>query len=176
MLLGSSRYLTIPGGPSLLKISLSPRFSGFQFATGLLRSFSVLRHIVSGSEMIWLVSLVSDRPSCSSFLWNEWGLSTRLWAFVEMNVVVFTSKVLLSWGRTFFPGLGAYCLRCSTERTLSGRSVSPAAVQFLLFHRFVSKRHNPFVNYFCMFCSKKLLPFVIKSDSWATWGKPCLWR
>ena len=29
---------------------------------------------------------------------------------------------------------------------------------------------------FCMFCSKKLLPLVIKSDSWATWGKPCLWR
>ena len=66
MLRGSNCYLTIPGGPSLLKVSLSPRFSGLQFVTGLLRSFSVLRHIVSGSEMIWLVSLVSDRPSCSS--------------------------------------------------------------------------------------------------------------
>ena len=33
-----------------------------------------------------------------------------------------------------------------TERTLSGRFVSPAALQFLLFHRFVSKRHSPFVN------------------------------
>ena len=158
MLRGSYCYLTIPGGPSLLKVSLSPRFSGLQFVTGLLRSFSVLRHIVSGSEMIWLVSLVSDRPSCSSPLWNEWGLSTRLWSFVEMNVVVSTSKVLLSWGRTFFRGLGAYCLRCSTERTLSGRSVSPAAVQFLLFHRFVSKRHNPFVNYFLHVLFQEVTP------------------
>ena len=56
MLRGSNCYLTIPGGPSLLKVSLSPRFSGLQFVTGLLWSFSVLRHIVSGSEMIWLVS------------------------------------------------------------------------------------------------------------------------
>ena len=69
-------------------VSLSPRFSGLQFVTGLLRSFSVLRHIVSGSEMIWLVSLVLGHPSCSSLLWNEWGLSTRLRSFVEMNVVV----------------------------------------------------------------------------------------
>ena len=29
--------------------------------------------------------------------------------------------------------------------------VSPAAVQFLLFHRFVSKRHSPFAITFCMF-------------------------
>ena len=32
-------------------VSLSPRYSGLQFVTGLLRSFSVLRHIVSGSEI-----------------------------------------------------------------------------------------------------------------------------
>ena len=43
-------------------------------------------------------------------------------------------------------GLDAISLWCSTERTLSGRFVSPAALQFLLFHRFVSKRHSPFVN------------------------------
>ena len=42
--------------------------------------------------------------------------------------------------------LDAISLWCSTERTLSGRFVSPAALQFLLFHRFVSKRHGPFVN------------------------------
>ena len=70
MLRGSNCFLTIPrfsvAGPvckllrsqlSLLKVSLSPRFSGLQFVTRLSRSFSVLRHIVSGSEMIWLVSL-----------------------------------------------------------------------------------------------------------------------
>ena len=75
-----------------------------------------------------------------------------------MNVVVSTSKVFLSWGRTFFRGLGAYCLRCSTERTLSGRSVLSAAVQFLLFHRFVSKRHNPFVNYFLHVLFQEVIP------------------
>ena len=42
-------------------------------------------------------------------------------------------------------GLDAISLWCSTERTLSGRFVSPAALQFLLFHRIVSKRHSPFV-------------------------------
>ena len=48
---------------SLLIVSLSPRFSGLLFVTSLLRSFSVLRPIVYGSEMIWLVSLFLDlRP------------------------------------------------------------------------------------------------------------------
>ena len=65
-----------------------------------------------------------------------------------MNVVVSTSVVQLSWGRTLSLGLDAISLWCSTERTLSGRFVSPAALQFLLFHRFVSKRHSPFVNQF----------------------------
>ena len=51
-----------------------------------------------------------------------------------MNVVVSTSEVKLSWGRNLFLGLDAISLWCSTERTLSGRFVSPAALQFLLFH------------------------------------------
>ena len=76
----------------------------------------------------------------------KWDLSTRLWSSLEMNVVVSTSVVQLSWGRTLSLGLDAISLWCSTERTLSGRFVSPAALQFLLFHRFVSKRHSPFVN------------------------------
>ena len=49
-------------------------------------------------------------------------------------------------GTDSLSGLDAISLWCSTERTLSGRFVSPAALQFLLFHRFVSKRHSPFVN------------------------------
>ena len=61
-------------------------------------------------------------------------------------------------GTDLFRGLGAYCLRCSTERTLSGRSVSAAAVQFLLFHRFVSKRHNPFVNFFLHVLFQEVTP------------------
>ena len=81
-----------------------------------------------------------------------------------MNVVVSTSVVLLSWGRALSLGLDAISLWCGTERTLSGRFVSPAALQFLLFHRFVSKRHSPFVIFFCIICSKDLLPFVIKCD------------
>ena len=48
-----------------------------------------------------------------------------------MNVVVSTSVVQLSWGRTLSLGLDAISLWCSTERTLSGRFVSPAALQFL---------------------------------------------
>ena len=36
-------------------------------------------------------------------------------------------------------GLDAISLWCNTERTLTGRFVSPAALQFLLFHRFVCK-------------------------------------
>ena len=63
-------------------------------------------------------------------------------------LVVSTSEEQLSWGRTLFLGRDAISLWCSTERTMSGRFVSPAALQLLLFHRFVSKRHSPFVNYF----------------------------
>ena len=51
-------------------------------------------------------------------------------------------------GASLFLGLDAMSLWCSTERILSGRFVSPAALQFLLFHRFVPERHGPFVNCF----------------------------
>ena len=49
-------------------------------------------------------------------------------------------------------GLDAISLWCSTERTLSGRFVSPAA-------RFVSKRHSPFVNYFLHYLFQGFTPF-----------------
>ena len=39
MLRGSNCYLTIPVGPSLLMVSLSPRFSGLQFVTGPIEEF-----------------------------------------------------------------------------------------------------------------------------------------
>ena len=61
-------------------------------------------------------------------------------------------------GTDLFSGARRLLLTCSTERTLSSRSVSPAAVQFLLFHRFVSKRHNPFVNYFLHVLFQEVTP------------------
>ena len=45
-----------------------------------------------------------------------------------------------------FTLLGASSLWCSTEGTLSGLFVSPAALQFLLSHGFVSRRHCPFAK------------------------------
>ena len=78
-------------------------------------------------------------------------------AYCEMNGI-YTSMVLrrneccfhvrkaVVWRRIHFTGLDATSLWCSTERTLSGLFVSPAALQFLLFHRFVSRRHGPFAN------------------------------
>ena len=66
-----------------------------------------------------------------------------------MNVVLSTSDVQLSWIWTHYLELdaSASALWCSADRTLSGRVVSPASLQFLLFHHFVSERHSTFVNY-----------------------------
>ena len=47
-----------------------------------------------------------------------------------------------------------------SERTVSGRFVSLAAVQFLLFHRFVSKRHSPFAITFACSFQGVVLPVV----------------
>ena len=69
-------------------------------------------------------------------------------AVSEMNGLFYTSifyrnecggfhvrrAVVCGW---FYLGYIAISLRCSTERALSGRLVSLAAWQFLLFHRFV---------------------------------------
>ena len=70
----------------------------------------------------------------------------------------------------FYLGHGAFCWRCSTERTLSGRFVSPAAVQFLWFHRFVSKRHSPFAITFCMFVPRSYSLLRI-SSCWPTMSR-----
>ena len=96
--------------------------------------------------------------------------STRLWFSVEMNVVVSTSMVLLSWGRTFLPGTRRLLLTVQYWVTLSGRFVSPAAVQFLWFHRFVSKRHSPFAITFCMFVPRSYSLLRI-SSCWPTMSR-----
>ena len=70
----------------------------------------------------------------------------------------------------FYLGHGAFCWRCSTERTLSGRFVSPAAVQFLWFHRYVSKRHSPFAITFCMFVPRSYSLLRI-SSCWPTMSR-----
>ena len=46
------------------------------------------------------------------------------------------SRAVVCWV-AFYLGVHCISLRCSTERNLSGRLVSLAAWQFLLFHRFV---------------------------------------
>ena len=46
----------------------------------------------------------------------------------------------------FTTGLDASSLWCSTEGGSEGPFVSPAALQFLLSDRFVSRRHCPFAN------------------------------
>ena len=89
---------------------------------------------VRWSEMEWHVSLV---------------LASRLSVRCEMNGLFYTSIFYRNeCGRfprpscdglwvAFYLGYIAISLRCSTERNLSGRLVSLAAWQFLLFHRFV---------------------------------------
>ena len=73
----------------------------------------------------------------------------------------------------FYLRHGAFCWRCSTERTLSGRFVSPAAVQFLWFHRFVSKRHSPFAITFCMFVPRILFVFPVVDRQCLVLARQC---
>ena len=54
-------------------------------------------------------------------------------------------------GWLFYLGYIAISLRCSTERNLSGRLVSLAAWQFLLFHRFVPEWHCHSLNSLLLF-------------------------
>ena len=65
--------------------------------------------------------------------------------FVGMNVVPTSGGQCLADGFTL---LGSTLLHCGAvlRGTLSGLFVSPAALQFLLSHRFVSRRHCPFAN------------------------------
>ena len=65
--------------------------------------------------------------------------------FVEMNVFP-TSGGQQSCRQIHLTGLDASSLWCSTEGDSERPFVSPAALQFLLSHRFVSRRHCPFAN------------------------------
>ena len=139
MLRGSNCYVTFQGGRLCSRFHCLHALVVLQFVTGLLRSFQCCG--ILSPEVRWFARFLGLGPSFVKWMGSFYTSMVLRW------MVVSTSKVLLSWGRTFFQGLGAYCLRCSTERTLSGRSVSPAAVQFFWFHRFISKRHNPFCEF-----------------------------
>ena len=89
---------------------------------------------------------------------------------VQLEEAYARATVAITRARPFYLGHGAFCWRCSTERTLSGRFVSPAAVQFLWFHRFVSKRHYPFAISFCMFVPRSYSLLRI-SSCWPTMSR-----
>ena len=125
----------------------------------------------SGSEMIWLDPLVGLSWCCCS-LWNEWDLHVYAFCRNECFPHVRRAVVLQTdspyWARRFFivvqywRGLwAAFCFTCCFAVFV----VSPLCFQKAL----------PFCELRFAFCSKDLLPSVIKSDLWANWGKPCLW-
>ena len=78
-------------------------------------------------EMIWLDPCGCCLSAAADGEMN--GIYTSMF-FAEMNVVP-TSGGQQSCRLFHFAGLDASSLWCSTERTLSGLFVSPAALQFL---------------------------------------------